>query len=53
MVALGVADPPVCTYSAYYDDANTDTFNGDYAGVMEEYVLEGGEYLVRMNCIAQ
>ena len=39
---LAVGDPPVCTYSAYYNDDSTDTFGGDYAGVMSDYVLEGG-----------
>ena len=42
---LAAGDPPVCTYSAYYGAASTDTFRGAYAGVMADYDLEGGEYV--------
>ena len=41
MASLGAGGPPVCTYSAYYDDDANDAFNGDYGRVMDEYTLEG------------
>ena len=41
MASLAAGDPPVCTYSAYYNEEANDTFDGDYSRVMNEYTLEG------------
>ena len=35
----------MCTYSAYYNDGDNDTFGGNYTGVMNDYILDGGGVL--------
>ena len=42
LAPLAAGDPPMCNYTAYYNDERTDTFEGDYTGVMADYVLDGG-----------
>ena len=39
---LGIVDPPICTYDAYYNNTSTDSFRGDYTTIMHRYECEAG-----------
>ena len=39
---LGTVDPPVRMNNAYYSDALTDKFEGDYSTIMSMYECGGG-----------
>ena len=42
MAALNAgADPPISNYTEFYEDELTDSFSGDYQGVMADYDLSG------------
>ena len=41
-IPLGIVDPPVRTYDAYYGDSATDSFGGDYTTIMSMYECGNG-----------
>ena len=41
MSSMNATDPPVVTYSDYYDAEENDPYGGNYGSVMADYDLDG------------